>query len=229
MGRTSLTPGLAANDASQPIMTIRGLWRTSRRSLRWVILTGIVLTVVASILSPLYDPTTVKMYVSLPQMFLLIGALGYVLPGPKGFRPIRKDIEQTNSLRVDVVRATGYEKVREWSDARHIAKNALARYTVYWRGMLASWVLLYACLVFIPSTTTQTLVIIFCTNCNTAFLVLIYNILNQSVDTKENEHDVNDVSWIMVSIAFVLASLALEIRVMRVRVPDEQRSILCMD
>jgi hypothetical protein len=136
---------------------------------------------------------------------MLLLAIGHGLPGPKG-------------LHEDFRKDAGYEDPLEGDDARHIAEKALARYTVYWRGILASWFLLYVCLYFMEPGNTATdrnqilgiLTTLF-NNLSTAMFVLCYNVLNQPVEIKAGRRDMNDTPWLLWGIALAVAFCLIEI------------------
>jgi len=144
-------------------------------------------------------------YVSLPQLFMLLFAIGHGLPGPKG-------------LREDFRKDAGYDDPLEADDARHIAEKALGRYRVYWRGILGSWFLLYVCLYFMEPGNTTTdrnqilgiLTTLF-NNLSTAMFVLCYNVLNQPVEIKAGRREINDTPWLGWGLALVAAFCLVEI------------------
>jgi hypothetical protein len=147
----------------------------------------------------------INLYVSIPQLFMLLFALAYVPPGP-------------NRLDENFYRAAGYEDPPEGDDARHIAEKALRRYTIYWWGILANWFLLYLCLGFIepgnPETNHNQIVGTFTTlfnNLSTAMFVLCYNVLNQPVEIGAGKQDISDTPWLLSGIVLVVAFFLIEI------------------
>ena len=64
-------------------------------------------------------------------------------PGPKGFRPIERDIKN-GRLKPNITYSTGYKKESDWKTAREIAETALKSYREAFGGLLVAWFCLYA-------------------------------------------------------------------------------------
>lgn len=205
---------VAAEELKDQVISFRELWLSAGKMVRWVVSLGIVLTVAVSVVAvvrgwqSIDDANTQSLilaYVSTPQLFMLLFAIGYVLPGPR-------------RLGEGFGKAAGYENPREGDDARYIAEKSLGRYTIYWRGILAFWLFLYCCLVFLdpgnvgaggyPLKDISTTLF---NNLSTAMFVLCYNVLNQPVEIKAGEREISDTPWLLWSIALVLAFLLVEI------------------
>ena len=205
---------VAPLEAKDQVIGFRELWLSAGRPVRWVVSLGIVLTLAASAAAivrgwqSIDDATTQSLilaYVSTPQLFMLLFAIAYVLPGPK-------------RLDEDFGRAAGYENPHEGDDARYIAEKALGRYTIYWRGILAFWLFLYCCLVFIDPGNAETrgypvkdISTTLFNNLSTAMFVLCYNVLNQPVEIKAGKREISDTSWLLWSAVLVVAFLLVEI------------------
>ena len=199
-GAANVTPA----DVKDQVIGFDELWRPAGRLVRGVILGGIVATaaVSAAVIGGWEKATP---YVSVPQLFMLLFAIAHGLPGPRG-------------LREDFRKDAGYDDPGEGDDARHIAENALGRYRAYWRRILGSWLLLYVCLSFLEPGNTATdrnqilgvLTTLF-NNLSTAMFVLCYNILNQPVEIKAGQRDIDDTAWRWWSFALVVAFFLVEI------------------
>jgi hypothetical protein len=208
-GVANVTP----EDAKDQVISFRELWLSAGGLVRGVVSLGIIVTVAVSVVAvvrgwqSIDDATTQSLilaYVSTPQLFMLLFAIAYVLPGPK-------------RLDEDFGNAAGYENPLEGDDARYIAEKALGRYTIYWQGILAFWLFLYCCLVFIESggagasryPTKDILTTLF-NNLSTAMFVLCYNVLNQPVEIKPGKREIRDTPWLLWSVALVAAFLLVE-------------------
>ena len=201
-------------DLKDQVISFRELWLSAGKLMRWVIRLGVVATMAVSVAVIIRGWQNVTLYVSIPQLFMLLFALAYVLPGPRG-------------LHEDFRKAAGFDDPREGDDARHIAEKALGRYTIYWRGILATWLLLYFCLGFIEPGNTATsrnqIVGILTTlfnNISTAMFVLCYNVLNQPVEIKPGKREMSDTPWLLWSIVLVVAFLLVEIFTWRSFAPE---------
>jgi DNA-binding winged helix-turn-helix (wHTH) protein len=205
---------VAAEDLKDQVISFRELWLSAGRMVRWVVSLGIVLTVAVSVVAVMRgwqgidDANTQSLilaYASTPQLFMLLFAIAYVLPGPR-------------RLDEGFGKAAGYETPLEGDDARYIAERALGRYTIYWRGILAFWLFLYCCLVFIepggvgaggyPLKDVSTTLF---NNLSTAMFVLCYNVLNQPVEIKAGRREISDTPWLLWSMTLVVAFLLVEV------------------
>lgn len=139
---------------------------------------------------------------SLPQILMLLFAIGYGLRGPVG-------------LDEDFGKASGYENPREGDDARHIAEDALWRYRLYWWGILGFWFCLYCCIVFVPAggdgSPLKDILTTSFNNLSTAMFVLCYNILNQPVEIKKGKRKIDDTQWVVWSMVLVVVFALVEI------------------
>jgi DNA-binding winged helix-turn-helix (wHTH) protein len=224
----TLQTGVAApEDLKEQVISFRELWRSAGGLMRWVVGLGVVLTLTLSAVMVVREwgkinvgapapaqqlveeaqrsQNLILAWVSFPQLLMLLLALGYVLPGPDG-------------LDEDFGRAAGYENPREGDDARYIAEKALGRYTIYWRGILAFWFLLYFCLVFVgpagsgsDAPPVRDILTTLFNNLGTAAFVLCYNILNQPVEIKAGRREIRDTPWVLSSVVFVVALLLVEV------------------
>jgi DNA-binding winged helix-turn-helix (wHTH) protein len=195
---------LSPEELKDQVVGFRKIWVSASGLNRAVVLLGIVVTlaVSAAVIGGWEGATR---YVSLPQLFMLLFAIGNGLPGPQG-------------LRENFREEAGYGDPDEADDARRIAEQALRRYRIYWRGILGSWFLLYVCLSFMePGNTTtdwnQKLGIATTTfnNLSTAAFVICYHILNHPVEIKAGRRDINDTAWLGWSLTLTLAFLLVEV------------------
>jgi DNA-binding winged helix-turn-helix (wHTH) protein len=83
---------------------------------------------------------SINSLVSVAQFGVLLIALLYPLQGPNRFK------ESGQNLAEDIKRSTLYDQPEKWQEASGIAEKVLERYRIYWRGILVTWFLLYACL-----------------------------------------------------------------------------------
>lgn len=205
---------VAPVDAKDQVISFRELWLSAGKPVRLVVSLGIVVTLAVSVVAVMRgwqsidDATTQSLilaYVSTPQLFMLLFAIAYVLPGP-------------TRLDENFGGVAGYENPLEGDDARYIAEKALGRYTIYWRGILAFWLFLYCCLVFIEPGNAATggypvkdVSTTLFNNLSTAMFVLCYNVLNQPVEIKAGKREISDTSWLLWSAVLVVAFLLVEI------------------
>jgi DNA-binding winged helix-turn-helix (wHTH) protein len=173
-----------------------------------VILVGVAATAAVSV-AVIRGLESATPYVSLPQLFMLLFAIGHGLPGPDG-------------LREDFRKEAGYDDPGEGDDARHIAEKALRRYRIYWRGILGSWFLLYVCLYFMEPGNTATvrnqllgIVTTLFNNLSTTMFVVCYKVLNQPVEIKAGKRDINDIPWLGWGLALAVAFFLVEISTFR--------------
>jgi DNA-binding winged helix-turn-helix (wHTH) protein len=208
---------ISLKDSNDGVITFNVLWRNAGRVIQLIICIGITLTIIISIAGTnSWEP--INLYVSIPQIFMLLAAIGYLPPGPKELPEV-------------VQKATGYDEQSEWDDARYIAEVALRRYKMYWIGYLCTWVFLYFSLGFIETKNNQPNYVVgiaatFFNNLNTAMSLLCYNILNQPVEIKAGKREINDTSWILAGAALIVAFLLIEIFTLRVATLDAERERL---
>ncbi|HKR00272.1 MAG TPA: winged helix-turn-helix domain-containing protein [Pyrinomonadaceae bacterium] len=230
-----LVERVRAEDSKGGMVTFREWRRGPGQMVKWVLACGVVLTVALSIggTANKWDNNLTILSLSIAQFFVLLFALIYVLVlrGPKGLRPIKGALGKDDRLDKEIREATGYGDPAEWDEARDIAKNALERYTMYWYGVLGSWILLYAWLAFkgLPNSglSSQPLNIVttFFNNCNTILIILCYNILNKPIEIKPGKRNISDTSLGIGSITLVTAFLIVEIFLVKL-FPAFQREVL---
>ncbi|MFL6335393.1 MAG: transcriptional regulator [Pyrinomonadaceae bacterium] len=224
-GAEAVGADAAAEDEKEQVIGFGELWLSAGKRIRWVVGLGIVLTAVIScgmVFSQWNDINTganappgqvenaqkaqnavvaraqndTLALASLPQIFMLLFAIGYGLRGPDG-------------LSAEFGKAAGYENPREAEDARHVAEDALSRYRLYWRGILVFWFCLYCCLVFIKAGTDwKDIPVTLCNNLSTAMFVLCYNVLNQ---TRKGKRKILDAQWIVWGVVLAAVFLLVEI------------------
>lgn len=208
---------ISLKDSKDGVITFGVLWRNGGRVIQLIICIGIVLTIIISVAGTNHwEP--INLYVSIPQLFMLLATIGYVPPGPKELPEV-------------VQKATGYDNQSEWDDAKFIAEEALRRYRMYWIGYLSTWVFLYFSLGFIETKDSQpnyivSIIATFFNNLNTAMSLLCYNILNQPVEIKAGKREINDTSWILAGVALIVAFLLIEIFTLRVTTFNPERDRL---
>lgn len=220
---------VAAEDSKDGMITFQEWRRGPGQVVKWVLASGVMLTVALSIMGIIrkWENDRTMLMLSIVQFFILLFALFYTLflRGPNGFRPIKEDIGEDYRLNKEIREATGYDDSEEWDEARDIAKNALERYTIYWYGVLGTWLLLYACLAFkgIPnlglSGQTLSIVTTLFNNCNTILIILCFNILNKPIEIKPRKRKINDTALSIGSATFVLAFLVIEILLVNLPTP----------
>lgn len=193
---SSKAANFAAKNSKDDVITFRELWRAADSAIRWIICIGVIATVALTILGLILQWPKIKLVVSLPQLFMVLGAVAYVPAGPTGLYSIREKIDD---------------------DSQYIAEKALGRYTIYWRIIWATWACLYFFLAVgffrLGYRYWEHFVNIFTTlfnNLNTVVLILCYNILNQSVELKPGKRDISDAPWIWTGIACVVAYFVIE-------------------
>ena len=194
----SRSAALTPDDSKDEEITFRELWRSADRVVQWLILAGIFVTATLTIAGVVFNLPKTKLYVSIPQLFLLLGAACYIPSGPTKLSHTTKEIDE---------------------ESRDIAEEALRRYRIYWRLIWSTWVFLYFCLLFIdPTKKEREQVVTICTilfnNLNTAVLILCYNMLNQSVEIEKGRRKINDNSWIGWGAGLVGTYLLIEILIM---------------
>ncbi|MDT4968465.1 MAG: hypothetical protein QOJ64_3202 [Acidobacteriota bacterium] len=217
----SSTKHLVAEGSASGMLTFQDWRRGPGQLVKWVLIGGVMATVSLSIAGVIgkWDNDRTMLMLSIAQFFILLFALVYTLflRVPIGFLPVQKNTREENRLDKDMQEATGYEDAHEWDEAREIAKTALERYTVYWYGVLGTWLLLYACLAFkgLPnlglSSQALSIVTTLFNNCNTVLVILCFHILNKPMGIKPRRRGLSDTALSIVSVTFVFAFLVIEI------------------
>jgi DNA-binding winged helix-turn-helix (wHTH) protein len=185
-------------------ITVRKLLRSATRIELFFIFGGIVLTILLTLSAiARISQEENKLYVSLPQIFLVFCAAVLLPRGPKR---LSEDID---------------------ADSRRIAEKALQRYRIYWRLIWATWCALYFSLLSITfeKKEWEEVMIVTINNVNTAVLFLCYNMLNQPVVIKKEKHEIDDASWIWGGVLLVGSFLFSEYLIVNFVPADNDRQV----
>ena len=132
------------------------------------------------------------------HLILILLAIHYFRkhPGPKGFRPLKKDIINGGLLKPNITYSTGYENVDDWKRAREIAAEALKDYRVYFWGLLCAWLFLYSVAASEPLFGDHSITSLYtqANNLNTLFIWLCFHILNEPITTENKAADTKGIN-----------------------------------
>ena len=199
----SADENIARENSADGTITFRELWGGPNVVVRWVLLLGVISTIVLSIVLLVRSDTRkwARLSVSIAQAVVLIAAYVDSRSNPKGFNQIK-------------------------DDSYKIAKDASERSVKYWRNILFTWVLFYVVLAIqvhpsiepppansgIGNLAWLSLSIAsdLINNINTLLVILCYDVLHRPIEIREGKLSVGD-SYLGIGLVLIIVFLGLEI------------------